>query len=251
MSPDAYVEMARTEAQHWWFAGRRAILARMLRSLNLSPDARIFEIGSGTGGNLDMLAALGKVSAMELDEHARALAQDKTQGRYVISAGSCPENIAFSGERFDLVCMFDVLEHIEEDVATLRALHARLAPGGRVVLTVPAHPWLWSPHDVFLHHKRRYPKAELQEKIIACGFEIDKLSYFNMALFPVSVLVRLKDRVLGATQSSGTGLPPAPLNALMMQVFAVERHVLARMNLPFGLSLLCVCRPSKSFLPPG
>jgi SAM-dependent methyltransferase len=251
MSPDAYVEMARTEAQHWWFAGRRAILARMLQKLNLPTNARIFEIGSGTGGNLDMLAAVGRVSAMELDEHARALAQDKTQGRYAIAAGSCPDQIAFPGERFDLVCMFDVLEHIEDDTATLQALHTRLAPDGQVVLTVPAHPWLWSQHDAFLHHKRRYTHKGLREKVTASGFQIEKLSYFNMTLFPASVLVRLKDRVLGATQASGTGMPPAALNALMTHVFAAERHLLPYINLPFGLSLLCVCRPSKLLSLPG
>lgn len=185
MSPDAYIEMAETEERHWWFAGRRAVLTSLIAKLKLPPHARILEIGSGTGGNLVMLSSFGQVSAVEMDASARSIAVQKTQGRFDIRAGSCPAGIPFAGERFDLICLIDVLEHIEEDVATLTAVKGLLAKGGRVLATVPAHRWLWSAHDTFLHHKRRYTADELRRKISAAGLEPVKLSYFNTFLFPL------------------------------------------------------------------
>src|SRR4029077_81559 len=130
--------------------------------LKLPPKPRILEIGSGTGGNLVMLSSFGQVSAVEMDASARSIALQKTDGRFDIRAGFCPGGIPFANEKFDLICLFDVLEHIEEDIATLVAVKGLLASGGRVLMTVPAQQWLWSAHDEFLHHKRRYAARELR-----------------------------------------------------------------------------------------
>jgi len=238
MSPDAYLEMADTEAAHWWFCGRRAILGRLIEGLKLPADARILEIGCGTGGNLRMLGGFGAVSAMELDATARAIATQKHAGRYEIHAGSCPADIPFAGRKFDLVCMFDVLEHIEEDTATLAAVKELLAPGGRFIVTVPAYRWLWGAHDVFLHHKRRYRSSELASKAREAGLAPVRISYFNTLLFPLAALVRLKDKLTGNPLASGTGIPAAPVNALFKWLFLSERHLLERANLPFGVSLV-------------
>lgn len=242
MDPKAYRDMAETEARHWWFAGRRANLAAIIAQMKLPKDARILEIGAGTGGNLDMLAGFGTVTALEMDAAARALAAEKTGGRYKLIAGSCPDDLPFDGERFDLICLLDALEHIERDEATLRVLRGLLAEGGCVLITVPAHPWLWSAHDVFLHHKRRYRRDELGAKCLNAGFRLERISYFNMFLFPLAVAVRLKDRLMGSKVATGAGLPPAPLNAFFRAIFGSERFLLGRMALPFGVSLLAVLR---------
>lgn len=232
--------MAETEERHWWFTGRRKVLAALIARLALPREARILEIGCGTGGNLAMLSGFGQVSALESDPAARAIAVEKTAGRFDIRAGRCPDEIPFAARSFDLVCLFDVLEHIEEDVATLEAAAALLARDGQAVLTVPAHRWMWSAHDEFLHHKRRYSAGELRRKIAAAGLRIAAFSHFNTLLFPLAAVVRVKDRLLGRDQASGHDVPPRPVNALFHGVFSAERFLVGRLPLPFGVSLMAV-----------
>ncbi|MBA5686204.1 class I SAM-dependent methyltransferase [Rugamonas apoptosis] len=240
MSPEAYLEMAATEQHHWWFTGRRAILDAVLAGMGLPAAARILEIGSGTGGNLDLLAGHGTVSAVEMDPTARSIALDKTGHRFDIRQGRCPDNVPFPPASFDLVCMFDVLEHIDEDVATLAVAKALLASGGRILLTVPANRWMWGPHDVFLHHKRRYSSAELRRKAGAAGLRMERLTHFNTLLFPLAAVMRIKDRLAGTQAASGTAIPAAPINQVLRHVFSSERHLLRWMPLPFGVSLLAI-----------
>jgi SAM-dependent methyltransferase len=240
MDPNAYLEMADTESRHWWFVGRRVLLSSIIHRLTLPPNARILEIGSGTGGNLEMLSAFGRVSALEMDATARSIANKKTFDRFDIRGGFCPTDIPFSDEKFDLICLFDVLEHIEEDFSTLVALRTLIADGGNILVTVPAYQWLWSRHDEFLHHKRRYSAQELRRKITTAGLRIDKISYFNTLLFPLAVVARFKDRLLRTASASGSAIPADPLNSLLYKIFSAERHLLGKASLPFGVSLLAV-----------
>lgn len=246
MSPDAYLEMAETESRHWWFCGRRQILDRLLAQLNLPKNARILEIGSGTGGNLSMLSKYGQVSALEMDETARQLATQKTRGIFDIRAGYCPDHIPFADQQFDLICLFDVLEHIPDDVGTLKALQKLLAPGARVILTVPAHPWLWGPHDEYLHHQRRYTRQGFKRTLTEAGFRVNRFSYFNTVLFPLAVMVRLKERISHSQQATGGAVPPEPINNLFRLLFCMEQYLLPYMKLPFGVSLLAVLETNSS-----
>ena len=240
MDPKAYLEMADTEDRHWWFVGRRAVLKDFIDAFELPARASILEVGSGTGGNLDMLREFGEVKAMELDPTAREIAIRKTQGQVEVRPGRCPDDIAYQDHRFNLICMFDVLEHVDEDVATLTALRRSLADGGRLLLTVPAFSWLWSTHDEFLHHKRRYTARELKDKCAAAGLKLVRVSYFNTLLFPLGVLARLKDRLVRSKVASGAGSPAKPVNFLLRVIFSMEGAILRRMNLPFGMSLVAV-----------
>ncbi|MFL9866814.1 class I SAM-dependent methyltransferase [Paraburkholderia fungorum] len=248
MSPDAYLEMAETEAEHWWFRGRRDVLQTVLRHLALPPGARVLEVGSGTGGNLDMLAEFGTVSGLEMDGTARALCSQKTGGRFDIRAGRCPEEVPFgveSSERFHLICFFDCLEHIADDVGSLARMQSLLAPGGVIVVTVPACQFLWSAHDVYLRHYRRYSRASLTQCIRAAGYEVERVTYFNSLLFPLAVAARWFDRLLGRRRSTGDAVPVQPLNALLYRLFSAERHWLARGALPYGVSLLAILRKPR------
>lgn len=240
MRPEAYVEMAAVEESHWWFVGRRKILVSLLEQLDLPPRANILEIGAGTGGNLLMLSAFGRVSAIEMDARARAFAIEKTKGQVPVEAGICPYTIPAFPVDFDLVCMFDVLEHIVEDRETLSEVRTRLAPGGRVLVTVPAYQWLWGPHDESLHHKRRYTAGSLRRCAEAAGYHVQKISYFNSLLFPLAVAARLKDRLSAGSAATGTAVPARPLNSLLAMVFGAERHLLRKATLPVGVSLYAV-----------
>ncbi|MGZ8216148.1 class I SAM-dependent methyltransferase [Methylomagnum sp.] len=240
MNPAAYETMARTEDQHWWYVGRRRILAEVIEGLAPKPAARILEIGAGTGGNLAMLNRFGEVSAVELDDYARARAAEKTG--IPVRKGYLPDGLPFAGPSFDLVCLFDVLEHIPDDVAALRALRGLIRPGGQILLTVPAHAWLWSRHDTNVHHYRRYNGRTLRQCGEEAGLRIVRLSYFNLWLAPLAVAARLVDRLLPRESGGSLGeeLPAGPINRVFLALFGSEAALLRRFDLPFGISLLAV-----------
>jgi SAM-dependent methyltransferase len=240
MSPEAYLELAATETEHWWFRGRRDVLRSVLHRLVLPPRARVLEVGSGTGGNLDMLAELGRVSAIEMDPTALAMSLERTGGRFEIRAGRCPDEVPFDDRVFDLVCFFDCLEHIPDDVGSLVRMRTLLAPGGSIILTVPAYQWMWSAHDEFHHHRRRYNRVSLIECAHAAGFRVERVTYFNTLLFPLAVAARLSDRLLRRNRSSGLPVPSEALNSMLYQIFKAEAKLLANLALPFGVSLLAV-----------
>lgn len=234
--------MADIEDRHWWFVGRRAVLRRLIGGLELAPEAQVLEVGSGTGGNLQMLAEFGKVKAIEMDPTAREMSIRKTNGEVDVRHGRCPDDIGFDDHSFHLICMFDVLEHVDEDVETLSALRGLLSSNGRLLVTVPAFSWLWSSHDDFLHHKRRYSADHFKRIAANAGLRLERLSYFNTLLFPLGVLARFQDRLLRRSVSTGSQMPGTFMNVMLRKIFSVEGLMLKNFNLPFGMSLLAVLR---------
>ena len=233
-----YDRMAAHDSTHWWYRARRDILADYLtRYADLPAQARILEIGCGTGHNLPMLARFGAVDAIEIDEAARGVAADRL-GKPV---GAAPLPMLPGVERgcYDLIAVLDVVEHIGDDVGALRGMAECLAPGGKILITVPAHQWMWSAHDVVNHHHRRYSKASLDRAITAAGLRHNGLRYFNSLLFPVAVAARVAGRLTGKDDSDDS--PPAkPVNAALQKVFGLERHLVGRVPLPPGLSIIAL-----------
>jgi SAM-dependent methyltransferase len=240
MERSVYESMASIEGRHWWFVARRAILADVIGRSTARRPLKILEVGSGTGGNLDMLSGFGDVTGVEPDEQARALSADKSDA--IVVDGKLPHGLGLEPETFDLLATFDVLEHLDDDAGGLAAAVQCLKPGGKAVLTVPAFPSLWSCHDEQHHHKRRYTRAGFQDLVLASGLEIERLSYFNTSLFVPTFLVRALKKVTGNEKADIEGIPPAVLNRLLTRVFAFERFFLRRMTLPFGLSLIAIAR---------
>ncbi len=241
MERATYDRMAEIDSEHWWFSARRKIVSALIaRQVPLRPNPTILEVGAGTGSNLTMLQALGHVDAIEPDAAARELASRR--GGIAVGGGLLPDQVELADGRYDLIVLLDVLEHIDDDVGSLRVLRRKLAPGGRMVLTVPAAPWLWSAHDVAHHHKRRYTSATLRAAFAAAGFRVRHMSHFNTLLYPLVAAARIVGRLTGR-EGSDDAMPSAPLNALLKHVFAAERYWVARGALPLGVSLLAVVEP--------
>lgn len=236
MERAVFDRMAEIDSAHWWFTGRRAIVSALIDAHAPQGDLRILEIGCGTGSNLAMLAARGTVDAIEPDDDARALASARSGLR--ITGGYLPD-VAIPDASYDLIVLLDVLEHVARDGETLRALRAKLAPGGRLLLTVPAAPWMWSAHDVAHHHHRRYSWSRLEEDLAAAGFRVRHHSHFNTLLYPLVAAARILGRLTGRTEGDDA-MPGRFVNRVLGAIFASERRVAARIALPFGVSLAAV-----------
>ncbi len=245
MEPDVYDRMAELERDHWWFVARRTILVEVLtRLVGLPLAARTLEAGCGTGGNLAMLSRFGEVCAFEPAAQARRMA--RARGDFDVREGRLPDAIPFEPSGFDLVVALDVLEHVDEDLESMRALRNQLRPGGWALITVPAFSLLWSGHDVRHHHKRRYGRKELVERIVAAGLSPVFVTFFNSFLFPLIAGIRIVQTALRRTDIEDDKMPPRLVNRVLTAVFASERHLVGRVPLPFGVSLLAVARKPET-----
>lgn len=236
MDEQAYSLAADVEAQHWWFRGRRAVLQSVLKHSCPASHApkKILEVGCGNGGNLPLLASYGDLFAVEGNDAARTRAIARGIGH--VEKGWLPHDFPFATERFDLIAALDVVEHIDDDLRSLELLHDRLTQDGLLLMTVPAYRWLWSSHDVFSHHKRRYSRTGFVALVEQAGLDVVYSTYFNSLLFPCAV-VHLK---LGG--KAGLQLPPRSINRVLEMVFSMEKAVIPRWSLPFGLSILVCAR---------
>lgn len=242
MDEKCYIEMAKTQDTHWWYAGRRHILSAVISKLPLNKDARILEVGCGTGSNLDMLKQHGTVYGAEPYEFARDFSS-KNSG-CVIEDAFLPDNIPFD-HNFDVIGAFDVIEHIEQDQESLQAIEGRLNDNGYALFTVPAFQWLWSGHDEINHHKRRYTKAEFKSQLEQAGYDIDFISYYNFWLFPLAASIRTIRKVFKLNNdSTDAQMPKSPIiNKTLTFIFSSERFLLSsKIPLPFGLSIIAVCK---------
>jgi SAM-dependent methyltransferase len=240
MERAVFDRMAELDQHHWWFLARRRILKRLIERVVKPPrKARILEVGCGTGHNLSMLKEFGQLDASELDRCARALANKRLPRK--VKEAKLPDLSMFKRNEYDLIALLDVLEHVPDDLGSLRAIHRRLKPGGALLLTVPANPWMWSAHDTAHHHFRRYTKKQLEELFLRSGLEIELLSYFNTLLYPLVAAARIAGKLL-RRQSSDDRLPSAPVNAVLNKVFGFEAAILGRVPMPFGVSLVAVVR---------
>jgi SAM-dependent methyltransferase len=240
MERAVFERMAELDQDHWWFVARRRILANVIRRVVRPPQgARVLEVGCGTGHNLRMLGAFGSVDACELDAVARGLASDRL-GRPVLEA-RLPDLSMFAAESYDLIALLDVLEHVPDDLDSLKAIRGLLKPCGALVVTVPANPWMWTAHDSAHHHFRRYTKHHLGQLFRAAGYRVQLHSFFNTLLFPAIAGARLIGKLRGR-DSADDALSSPPVNAALEKVFGLEAALIGRVPLPFGVSLVAVLR---------
>jgi len=239
MEADYYQAQFAIEDTHWWYRGRRRLLSTLLERYAPESPARAMEVGCGGGGNLPMLAGLGAtVQALEMEPEAVAVARDRAIGE--VWQGKLGDDLPALAQAYDVVAMFDVLEHIPDDAGALARARELLTEHGRLFLTVPAYMWLWTRHDTVAHHYRRYTRMRLSRVLEEAGLRVVYASYFNTFLFPPAMATLLASRWFSLDPEGAIQQPARPINALLAALFGLESRLVPNIRLPFGLSIAAV-----------
>lgn len=237
-------EYVSLEKEHWWFRGRRVILRQLLRNeIDWSEPRTVLEIGVGPGENLYTLYP-ENAELMGVEPDADNARRADERGPVQVHQGTV-ENLpdVLKDRSFDIIAMFDVLEHIEDDRGALEILRMRLKPGGRLVLSVPAYQWMWGEHDEVNLHFRRYTRGGLKRLLEDAGLAVRRATYFNTLLFPPIALVRLLARLMrnrkerGGAAESDFKKPAGVISGILFRLFASEAIWLRLISFPFGVSV--------------
>lgn len=239
LETSAQVVEGRVEATHWWFRGRRALVARCIASAGVPRDALVLDVGSGAGSNLRMLHELGFRRIVGLDRSAAALRFCRARQAADLQRADLTA-LPFRDASFDLALATDVLEHVHDEARAVSELLRVLRPGGALVATVPAFESLWGLQDDVSHHLRRYRRPEVVDRLTESGFVVRQSFYFNYLLFlPIWVARRLM-RWLRVEVESENELNTPLLNALLGGVFALDVRSARWLRPPFGVSILAL-----------
>ena len=228
--------MYEVEKSYWWFAGKRDIIRAVLAGLG-GADRRILDIGCGCGLNTVNLNRFGLTFPLDISEKALCFCRERGLKRLVRS-GVKP--LPFKDNSFELIVASDLIEHLDDDSSALKEFYRVLKKKGIILLTVPAHPFLYSYHDRALGHKRRYKRSELEKKVKESGFFIERLTCFNMFLLPLAFLVRRFKSTKTDTKDKSDFFTKLPclLNILFFAFLKLESFCIKTFNLPFGVSIL-------------
>jgi SAM-dependent methyltransferase len=230
----------------WWAVGRRAILKSLLdrREIRQRKLGNILEIGCGSGGDLSLLSRYGKVWGLE---RSTALAQRARDRGVAVEVFSDPDSLDRDvPPDIDLFCMFDVLEHIEDDNGFVQGLSKRNPKEHFYLLSVPAYQFLYGPHDELLHHFRRYSKKGLAKLLWENGYELVSGGYYMFFLFPLAIASRLMEALrarLGIEVTKvNIGRVAAPVNWLFIKLLRLEAFLGRFIRFPFGLWIVVLAR---------
>jgi len=238
------------ERDHWWYRGRRRILLRLLDRFLGPGRHQILDVGAGTGYLHSFMGRFGAVRGIESDPEFVRQARARNLNLEVMDF---PRQ--YPRESFDVVLLFDVLEHLEDDLQGLSVIHSMLKPSGLFFMTVPALPWLYSTYDQEAGHYRRYDAPLLRKRLRQSGFQVLHLTHFNTLLMPLAVAVRLlrlrpNGSPLPSTFAERCGslhdrdlqIPPRPLNGLLERLLGCESAWMTGPGFGTGVSLAAVCR---------
>lgn len=253
MEKDEYTVMYDIEQSYWWFTGRQLLIKTLLERLRTNSFERgnILDIGCGTGIILKLIKNFGQAFGTELSPEAIHFLKQRDLNLVVQSDANL--SIPFKDNTFLAVTCLDVAEHIDNDRCLIEEIFRVCKPGGHVIVTVPAFGFLWSTHDVALHHKRRYSKKQMLMKIHHLNWKVVKCSYYNTALFlPILATRKLQGFLLNhgphrPVQSDFSIKLPAWVNKALSVLFFLEIRGLKYLNFAFGVSLLLVLqKPSEA-----
>ncbi|MBK8078922.1 MAG: class I SAM-dependent methyltransferase [Saprospiraceae bacterium] len=243
MDRNYYRQYYDLERSNWWFVARSSIISQCLEihTEPLSPK-KILNIGVATGATSDMLKKFGTVISSEFDAETCTFLRQVLKMEVIEASVT---ELPFPDNEFDLVCAFDVIEHVENDEQAMEEMKRVCKKGGYVAITVPADKNLWSPHDVINHHFRRYSLSEMENLVSARKLQIMYISCFNSILYwPIRFvrffknLIQKKD---APTSDFDTALP-ALFNHFLLRLFSFEKTWLGKKKISFGVSLICICK---------
>ena len=229
----------------WWTVGRKAVLRNFLNKAKgyLSINS-IMEIGCGSGGNLSLLKEYGEVSGVERSVFLANCAKSRKIAKEIFTGDFFDLEIPYS---YQLTCLFDVLEHVEDEDFFLKQLNKKISSDHFLLISVPACQFLYSQHDEILHHYRRYSKKTLTELLAKNGFSVFKESYFLFFLFPLLALIRFKDKVLFKSgkkkqPSVNIGKVPKWINSLLILILRAEACITQVFPFPVGFWYIVLAR---------
>jgi len=248
MEKNEYTIMHDIEKTYWWFRGKQFLVNMLLKKLlNPSKDNKLLDIGSGTGIILELLKKHGTGYGIELSALAIKMLKQRNVNSIVQSDANRP--IPFKNNVFSAITCLDVLEHLENDFGLLKEMVRICNPGGIIIITVPALQFLWSPHDEALHHKRRYTKKQLLNRISPLDCAVIKASYFNASLFlPIATIRKIKSFFKkGKEVKSDFHISlPEWLNRTLYLWYSAELNCLKSANIPFGISALLILQKPET-----
>ncbi len=249
MDPKAYQQFLELERDHWWFRGRRSVYFGLLRhELGSTRPRRVLDLGCGMGGFLDGLQDLGeRVYPSDISVESLARCRERGHPDGVVSSGYA---LPYGDGVFDLVCMFDAIEHIPDDNRVMREVARVLAPGGRVFVSVPAYQFLFANNDRVAQHQRRYTRGRIARVFEQAGLEVVRNSHSNIFLFPLILPAVLAVKALETVfqreaSSDHTNLSwPMPRIAhdALHAAFAAELPLTRRFDWPAGHSICALAR---------
>ena len=246
MQQHTYAIMDRVEDSHWWFVGRRAILETFLRQISSSlvtrqSSLRILDVGCGTGANLEMLSQFGAAEGVDVSDEALDFCRKKG---LTVQKGLA-ETLPYADETFDITTALDVVEHLDDDVAGLKEMHRVTRTGGYSLIFVPAFMWLWGVQDDISHHRIRYTRKQIVERLEKAGFTVERATYANFTFFAPVLGGRVFMRATGIKPASENNINISALNGAFGKLFSVERHWLKKLDFPFGVSIVVVARKTS------
>jgi len=241
MQQHTYAIMDRVEDSHWWFVGRRAILESFLRSIVdrlPTKDPRILDIGCGTGANLEMLSAFGTAEGVDVSDEALEFCRRKG---LTVQKGLA-EKLPYEDGAFDITTALDVVEHLDDDIAGLKEMYRVTKSGGYSLIFVPAFMWLWGVQDDISHHRIRYTKKQIADRLEQAGYEVERATYANFTFFAPILGGRTIMKITGIKPESENNVNISALNGVFGKLFSAERHILKNFDFPFGVSIVMVAR---------
>ncbi len=245
MNTTEYAIMAEREQTYWWHLGRLRIIQTYLRAAKgKKQNIRILNVGCGTGGTIDMLMQEGQTDNVDTSDEAINFMTKRGYGNITKAEGV---TLPFKDRTFDIVGAFDVLEHIEEHIEALQEWKRVIRDDGAILITVPAYQWLWSAHDVSLHHKRRYTISSLTAAAKQAGLRVDKRSYAITFSLPLIVGFRLLGKLLRSQTTSETSYVDVPtwVNSLFTRILYGEAKLHTVASLPAGTSVIAILRKPR------
>lgn len=269
MKQHTYAIMDEVEGSHWWFVGRRAILESFLRhivrklgtdpagrseppasaggrtagadQLKDSSKLRILDVGCGTGGNLEMLAQFGEAEGVDVSDDALEFCRRKGLN----AQKGLAETLPFADETFDITTALDVVEHLDDDVAGLREMHRVIKSGGYSLIFVPAFMWLWGVQDDISHHRIRYTRTQIVDRLEKAGFAVERATYANFTFFAPILAGRTLMKLTGIKPESENNVNVSALNGIFGKLFSAERFWLKNLDFPFGVSIVIVAKKDE------